>query len=414
MYLKMLKMIEEAESFIVLDQFLFNDYHCHEIECPKAAKSVTEALVEKKKAYPDMKIMFITDPVNTAYGTHESPHLSRLKNNGIEVVMTNLRKIRDATPLVAGFWRSYFQWFGTKGYGWLPHAMSKKQLSLTLRTYLKMLNLKANHRKVMYTDREALISSFNPHDASAYFNNIGFAVKGDIIDDGLESEQAVAAFSGGSILPQRTKKMKSRASPEHKEDAAIQLLTEGQTREEAVKLINKTKAGSKIHLAILYLSDTKIIKALLKAHQRGANIKIIFDQNMEALGQRKNGIPNKPVAYELMKNKKENLEIRWYETKGEQFHTKLMLIEEDDKVFALGGSANFTRRNLKNYNLDASVLVEGTKDTPALRDVQLFFAGFGLIRVHTIHFFLKLEKMHRYGLNVCITCKKSRIHLLIK
>ncbi|MFB4162870.1 phospholipase D-like domain-containing protein [Alteribacillus sp. JSM 102045] len=81
--------------------------------------------------------------------------------------------------------------------------------------------------------------------------------------------------------------------------------------------MNETRAGSNIHLAILYLSDTKIIKALLRAHNRGAKIRIIFDQNMEAFGQRKNGIPNKPVAYELMKSKKKDLDVRWYETKGE-------------------------------------------------------------------------------------------------
>ncbi|MFB4162871.1 hypothetical protein ACE1TI_03295 [Alteribacillus sp. JSM 102045] len=230
LYLKILKIIEEAESFIVLDQFLFNDYHRNDIEYPRIAENITEALVEKKKSYPDMKIVFITDPVNTAYGAHESPHLSRLEANGVEVIMTDLRKIRDSNPIVAGFWRAYFQWFGTRGYGWLPHAMSRKQPSLTLRSYLKMLNLKANHRKIVYTDREALISSFNPHDASAYFNNIGFAAKGNIVDDGLESEQAVAAFSGGTVLPKRTKRMKKAGASTAEDDAAIQLLTEGDAK----------------------------------------------------------------------------------------------------------------------------------------------------------------------------------------
>ncbi|MFB4162869.1 hypothetical protein ACE1TI_03285 [Alteribacillus sp. JSM 102045] len=49
------------------------------------------------------------------------------------------------------------------------------------------------------------------------------------------------------------------------------------------------------------------------------------------------------------------------------------MIENEEKVVALGGSDNFTRRNLKNYNLDASVLVVGTKETPALKDAQVFF-----------------------------------------
>ncbi len=42
-----------------------------------------------------------------------------------------------------------------------------------------MLNFKANHRKILITENEALITSANVHDASAYHSNIAlwFPVK---------------------------------------------------------------------------------------------------------------------------------------------------------------------------------------------------------------------------------------------
>ncbi len=46
-----------------------------------------------------------------------------------------------------------------------------------------MLNFKANHRKILITENEALITSANVHDASAYHSNIAFVVSGEIIAD---------------------------------------------------------------------------------------------------------------------------------------------------------------------------------------------------------------------------------------
>ncbi|WP_375535619.1 phospholipase D-like domain-containing protein [Alteribacillus sp. HJP-4] len=371
LFQKLYKIIDEAESFIVLDQFLFNNYYQEEVEYPEIAERLVNNLIKKKEAYPEMQIVFISDPVNTAYGSHESPQLKRLEEKGIEVVLTDLHQLRDSNPVISGFWRSYFQWFGTSGKGWLPHAMSEKRPPVTLRSYLKMLNLKANHRKVIYTDREALVSSANPHDASAYFNNIGFSAKGGIIDDGLASEQSVASFSGGFELPQRSEKMKR--ADEHEEEATILLMTEKSTYRNVRSLIKGTAAGDHIRLAVLYLSDVPLIKDLLQAAHRGVHIDIIFDQNKEAFGQKKIGIPNKPVAKKLMRHTNGLLNVRWYETKGEQFHTKMMLVESQGRMTAVAGSANFTRRNMKNFNLDASVRVEGPVDTPALSDAKRYF-----------------------------------------
>lgn len=71
--------------------------------------------------------------------------------------------------------------------------------------------------------------------------------------------------------------------------------------------------------------------------------------------EKKNGIPNRQVAYEFAKDT--NATIIWYNTQGEQFHTKAIFIIKDDKTIVHLGSSNLTKRNLHDYNLEANVKV---------------------------------------------------------
>src|SRR5690606_41277366 len=76
------------------------------------------------------------------------------------------RRSSDLTPLYSGFYRVIFQWFDAGGRGWVPNGMSSDAPDLTVSSYLKMMNIKANHRKAVITEKEALISSANPHNRS--------------------------------------------------------------------------------------------------------------------------------------------------------------------------------------------------------------------------------------------------------
>ncbi len=69
-----------------------------------------------------------------------------------------------------------------------------------------------------------------------------------------------------------------------------------------------------------------------------------------------------------MQKKKElglNLEIRWYDTNGEQNHAKIMSITNTDsqkpKYELINGSANWTGKNLKDINLEANICIKGSK-----------------------------------------------------
>ena len=65
--------------------------------------------------------------------------------------------------------------------------------------------------------------------------------------------------------------------------------------------------------------------------------------------------------------------MRWYRTQGEQFHTKLAIVTGPDRVFASLGSANLTRRNIGNYNLEANVIIDAARDAPVARDIVEYF-----------------------------------------
>ncbi|MDH5643178.1 MAG: phospholipase, partial [Gemmatimonadota bacterium] len=171
---RILAMIDAAQTFVVIDMFLFNDEHGGERAYRPLTQEITELLIRKKQEDPNFHITFITDEINNFYGSYTAEHLSRLERHGIQVITTDLNRLRDSNPLYSSFWRMGPQWLGTRGSGFLPHPLSSTGTNVTARSYLRLLNFKANHRKVVVTDRECLVTSANPHDASSFHSNIAF------------------------------------------------------------------------------------------------------------------------------------------------------------------------------------------------------------------------------------------------
>jgi hypothetical protein len=168
---------------------------------------------------------------------------------------------------------------------------------VNLRNYLKLLNFKANHRKVLITDQGAMVSSSNPHDGSSYHSNIAFQFSGEAVKYLLNAEKSVAAFSGTEI-----KDVEYHVrSTEARRDTKVQVLTEDEIRDKILENIKDTKAGDRINLGMFYLSHREIIKQLIRAADRGVEIRMILDPNKDAFGFEKNGIPNRQAAAELLK-----------------------------------------------------------------------------------------------------------------
>jgi phosphatidylserine/phosphatidylglycerophosphate/cardiolipin synthase-like enzyme len=113
-----------------------------------------------------------------------------------------------------------------------------------------------------------------------------------------------------------------------------------------------------IDLVMFYLSDRHVIEALKEAAANGTMIRLILDPNKDAFGHEKGGVPNRQVAEEL--SQVDNISIRWADTHGEQCHSKMLLVRTGDgRAGLMLGSANFTRRNLDDYNLELNALVRG-------------------------------------------------------
>jgi phosphatidylserine/phosphatidylglycerophosphate/cardiolipin synthase-like enzyme len=124
---------------------------------------------------------------------------------------------------------------------------------------------------------------------------------------------------------------------------------------------------------MFYISDRKVIDALIDAAGRGVRVRLILDPNKDAFGHEKNGIPNRPVASELVAASGGAIHVRWYRTHGEQFHTKLVMVYGLERLWMSVGSANLTRRNIGDYNLEADVVVETARASPLGAQVLEYF-----------------------------------------
>ena len=362
--------IRGAEKYILIDMFLFNSY-LGNAGSPFRALSceLVEELINAKKRSPDIRIDVITDPINTVYGGDVSPEIEKMQKNGINVGITDLKSLRDSNPIYSSIWRTFIQWFCNSPDGRLPHPFSATGSGVTLRSYLNMLNFKANHRKVFMADSGdsyiSVIMSANPHDASSGHSNAALEIRGDIAGDLYNTEKGIASFSDV-----RLSQIAVAEAPGRNKDLYVQALTEASIHRAIINEINSTASGDGITMAMFYLSERNIIKAIKSASDRGVNIRLILDPNKDAFGYKKSGVPNRPVAHELIKETNGKIRVRWYRTMGEQFHSKLILIERAGESALILGSANLTRRNLRNYNLELDVILKGEGSTRVFSDVK--------------------------------------------
>lgn len=359
-------LIKNAQDFLMVDFFLFNDEYPDTMTFPSQVEEMTDLLIAKKKENPAMPILFVTDPINNFYGAYEEDNLKRLRENGIEVVVTDLNKMRDSNALVSGFYRAYLQWFGTSGGGWIKNFFDKDAGKVNVRSILKLANFKGNHRKVLISEKEALVASANPHDPSAHHSNVAMAFHGKSMEDLIRSESIFF-----DKLPDVIENFKAE---EVTSPYKLKVITEGKIYDEISKKIKETKKGDEINLGIFYLSEFRILRELGEASKRGVDVKIIADLNKDAFGLEKNGSPNRPALSEL-KEDYPDINIRWYQTSGEQFHTKFIYFDFKDKnPLAILGSANYTRRNLDNFNLETNLAIEMEKKSPMAKEMKDYYA----------------------------------------
>jgi len=359
-------MIDEAEEFVVVDFFMFDGYYDGEKDFPKIADTLSTSLVNKKTENPDMPIVFITDPINRGYGSYENEWFKKMRASGVEIVYTDLDQLRDSIPIYSGLYRIFFQWFDIGGEGWIGNAMASEAPKMTIASYMELLNIKANHRKAVVTDKDALITSSNSHDASGFHGNIALKVTGPVLNDILEAEEAVSLFSGGPKLPRVDVK-------ETDGQYEVQYVTESKILDALLADLAETKEGDKIWLGMFFVAKRDIVNALIDASNRGVDVNIILDPNENSFGQEKSGLPNRPVVYEMVEDTDGKMKVRWYNTVIGQYHTKAIWIQTNEHTIISSGSANYTERTLDDYNLEANLRVIAPNDSGLATEMESYF-----------------------------------------
>lgn len=373
-YDEIFRMIARARKLIVIDMFLINSFQGvvaehHRDLCPELINS----LIDKKTKNPAVVIYVITDPMNIGYGGMKVEGFARLEMSGVKVIYTNLDRLRDSNIFYSGFWRVFFQWAGNSSNGGiLPNLLTDASQKITIRSLMRILNFKANHRKAVIADApgdkiSVLVTSGNASDASSAHVNFAVKIDDHIWRDALKSEQGIAKFSGVEI-PAYTEKVNDKEG-----GVSVKYITESAIAKNVEKELDKSGEKDSIAISQFYFSDRDIVEALIRAANRGAKIRLILDPNKDAFGRKTNGNPNKPVAAELLKKCGNKIQIRWYDTHGEQMHGKMMAIEGPGRYVLIQGSANYTRRNLRDLNLEADTYVSSGKPEAYYTKAMDFF-----------------------------------------
>ncbi len=360
--------IHDAEEFLLLDFFLINDFL---YEPGPGLRPLSEELVNcliaKRKKSPNVEIVLITDPINTVYGSIESSYFKAMRDAGVRVVMTDLDRLRDSNPIYSKPWRLLVNPLGTGPGDAIINPLGNGRISM--RSMLKLLNFKANHRKLVASEKSILVTSANPHSASSAHWNVALRFDGAGMGLACEAESAILRLSGADRLDPVFGGRSQPQSADREESAPIsgsqlELLTEIKIKEKVLAMLDGAKAGARIDLGMFYFSEHDVLDALLEAKQRGCNVRVVLDPNKDAFGRTKNGIPNRQTAARLVDA---GIPVRWADTHGEQFHVKMLYVENSDGTAAvLLGSCNFTRRNMDDFNAECSVVYTAPQENDTL------------------------------------------------
>jgi len=369
-----LAVVRGAQRFIVLDYHLIGARGAGLTPHRRLARELIDALIAQKRAHPELAVLFVTDPANEGYGAAPLEELALLRAAGIEVVAVDLDALRDSNFLYTSLWRLTLRW-------WLPP-------SGPLGRETRRLNFKADHRKVILADDgqgglTGIVGSANPLDVQSAWSNVAARVSGGPLGALLESELAIARFSGwrGSeavFLPaeQRAAQCQDAAAPGGALTASlarVQLLSEGATRAALLTELGGATRGDGVDMALYTLTDRDVVQALLDAARRGVTVRLILDPSEDRTKLAPSGLPNQPVASELVARSGGAIQVRWYRTHGERFHASLARVSGPARVWLTVGSANFTRRSLVDYDLEANVALELSADAPLAEQTRSYF-----------------------------------------
>lgn len=399
---KVLDMINAADTHIVLSVFLFDSLYAPGTPPRDVVGILTEALKARRAARPGLRIALILDPSHAAYGTRESPAVAALRAAGADVFYSDLLDdLKKAAPLGVreglGHTGRFIDRLTFNAWGntrqtvmdafKLPVPFDDTRLSVE-GAYQATL-LKANHRKILVCDVggrdwEALVSTANPHNASAAHVNSAVSVRGAparylyrlLREDMRHSAGLGRRFAQWHASADRhyrrhffTASFPPLDEPEPAETAPgddavrVRVVTESAIRDAIVALLAEAHPDDEIRIQMFYLSFQPVLDALLEASRVVKQpIRLLLDANQDSFNRERDGTPNRQVARYLLREARRLdglIEIRWYATHGEQNHAKTMSISNPRlaRAWFTTGSANWTGRNLDGVNMEANLVL---------------------------------------------------------
>ena len=359
------KVLDESQEFFLMDIFVFNDFLGkgvkEKLEPINIATEFSEKILEKRKKDPQVEIYLILDESNTFYGAFDNPTHKKLEDAGVKIGYVDIARLRDPLSLYSTPWRLFIQpWGNPKNVGKSNNPVYEGTDKVTIRSILRALNAKANHRKLIMNENTAILTSANPHAEGSKHSNVGFKFSSPILKDIYEAEKASAKITkkNNSLNRNLPDKDFSHIPVSTNENIKLQYFTEGATARDISSELANTIFGDKVIIAQFFLADRGIINDIRKAAKRGIKFEIILNNSTA-------GLPNKAAAGELMKYARKhgyNIQIKFYNKGEEMYHAKMLSILKKDYLITYGGSTNFTRRNMRNYNLENEIKIISSYD----------------------------------------------------
>jgi hypothetical protein len=327
--------VDRAEQLIVLDR-------------SPVSGELAQHLLARKRARPLLKIVLVTDPGNEVFGGTSAQSLVSLEQAGIIVARVRLDRLRDSNPLYSGLWRLLFSWWSD--------PFDEPPGRVTLRAWSRMQNSKADQRQLLVADDGAggWTAVVSP-DVRA-----GLILRGSLARAMIASELQIAAWSTDDDRLPSAPPMDLRAVG----SIDARFLTEGGIETALLDAIGAAGMDDRICIAVDNLSDIRLIAAALHAAARGARVQVLLARNR---------IPNRAVAGKILRDGGGRIEVRWYFGSGAP-HPKLLIVQHRTDLWMNWGSANFTRRNLGDLNLEAGVELRMPARSAPARAVSDYFA----------------------------------------
>ena len=327
--------IDHAEQLIVADR-------------SPVTEELAQHLLARKRVRPNLQIVLVTDPGNEAFGGTPPQTLSSLEESGIIVARVRLERLRDSNPLYSGLWRLMF--------GWWSDPFDEPPGQVTLPAWSRMQNFKADQRQLVVADDGSggWTAVVGPDGPSA-----GLILRGSLARAMIAGELEVAAWSADDDRLPAGPPMDGRGVG----SIDARFLTEGAIEAALLDAIAAAGSGDQICIDVENLSDRRLIAAALGAAGRGARLQVLLARNR---------MPNQAVAGELLGGGG-HIDVRWCPGGTGASLPKLLVVRHRNDLWMNIGSANFTRRNLGDLNLESSVeLRMPARAAPARAVIEYF------------------------------------------